>query len=224
MYQEHLNQLQVFINPLSTEELRDLLNNDDKVDEKIDAVLEILKAQKDSLFTENRSKAERNIEKEPQIIELKGKVAELNAEGKQCCEAVQDKLVQIKEKSGGVSQETALALLQTAAAESEEASEAIVKQFTDNEINVEAFLEEFLPARKTMHLRKLKAEKMQELMRRQSQQGGPNPAPRNIGGGPAYGNIASSGFYPAPRPPYGSGSGVPYPMGPMMPMPPPRPY
>lgn len=220
MYQEYLNQLHVSINPLSTEELKDLLHNDEKLDEKIDAVLEVLKAQKDSLFSENRSKAERNIEKEPQIIELKGKVAELNAEGKQCCEAVQEKLGQIKEKSGGVSQETALALLQTASAESEEASEVILKQFTDNEMTIEAFLEEFLPARKTMHLRKLKAEKMQELMRRQTQSG-PNPAPRNMGGGPAYGNIASSGFYPAPRPPYGS---VPYPMGNMMPMPPPRPY
>ncbi|KNC32801.1 hypothetical protein FF38_00244 [Lucilia cuprina] len=224
MYQEYLNQLQHSINPLSTDELKDLLNNDEKLDEKIDAVLEILKAQKDSLFTENRSKAERNIEKEPLIIELKGKVAELNEEGKQCCEAVQEKLALIKEKSGGVSQETALALLQTAAAESEENSEAIVKKFTDNEITVEAFLEEFLPARKVMHLRKLKAEKMQELMRHQAQTG-PNPAARNMPGiGPAYSNIPSSGFYPAPRPPYGSGSGVPYPMGPMMPMPPPRPY
>lgn len=218
MYQDYLNQLHVSINPLSSEELKDLLNNDEKLDTQIDSVLEILKAQKDSLFSENRSKAERNIEKQPQIVELKSKIAELNDEGKQCCEAVQEKLSQIKEKSGGVSQETALALLQTAAAESEEASDAIVKQFTDNEINVEAFLEEFLPARKTMHLRKLKAEKMQELMRPQAQTG-PNPAPRNIGGGPAYGNIPSSGFYPA----YGGG-GVPYPMGPMMPMPPPRPY
>ncbi|KAM7360980.1 vacuolar protein sorting 37B [Cochliomyia hominivorax] len=217
MYQEYLNQLQVSINPLTTEELKDLLNDDEKLDERIDAVLENLKVQKDSLFTENRSKAERNIEKEPQLIELKGKIAELNEEGKQCCEAVQEKLALMKEKSGSVSQETALALLQTAAAESEENSEAIVKKFTDNEINVEAFLEEFLPARKIMHLRKLKAEKMQELMRRQT--------PRNIGGmGPAYSNIPSSGFYPAPRPTYGGSGGVPYPMGPMMPMPPPRPY
>lgn len=223
MYQEYLNQLQVTISPLSTEELKDLLNDDEKLDEKIDAVLEELKVQKDSLFTENRNKAESNIEKEPQIIELKGKIAELNEEGKQCCESVQEKLAQLKEKSGGVSQETALALLQTAAAESEENSESTFNKFKDNEINVETFLEEFLPERKTMHLRKLKAEKMQELMRRQAQ-GAPNPAPRNMGGiGPAYSNIPSSGFYPAPRPPYGGG-GVPYPMGPMMPMPPPRPF
>ncbi|XP_073845818.1 vacuolar protein sorting 37B [Musca autumnalis] len=213
MYQEYLNQLQVTISPLSKDELNDLLNDDEKLDEKIDSVLEVLKAEKDNLFAENRSKAESNIEKEPKIIELKGKIAELNEEGKRCCEAVQERLAQIKEKSGGVSQETALALLQTAAAESEEASEEIVKKFTDNEITVEAFLEEFLAARKNMHLRKLKAEKMQDLMKRQAQSG------RNMPTGPAYSNIPSSGFYPAPR------GGVPYPVGgPMMPMPPPRPY
>lgn len=218
MYQEYLNQLQMSISPLTTEELKDLLNNDEKLDEKIDTVLEILKAEKDSLFTENRSKAESNIEMEPKIIELKGKIAELNEEGKRCCEAVQEKLAEIKEKSGGVSQETALALLQTAAAESEETSEEIVKKFTDNEIVVETFLEEFLSARKSMHLRKLKAEKMQELLRRQVQGSGPR-----MGAGPAYGNIPSTGFYPPPRLPYSAG--VPYPVGgAMMPMPPPRPY
>uniref|UniRef100_A0A1L8EE08 Putative vacuolar protein n=1 Tax=Haematobia irritans TaxID=7368 RepID=A0A1L8EE08_HAEIR len=215
MYQQFLNQLHVSISRLSKEELNDLHDDDEKLDTKIDAVLEVLKAQKDSLFVENRSKAESNIEKEPKIIELKGEIAELNEEGKRCCEAVQEKLAMIKEKSGGVSQETALALLQTAAAESEEKSEEIVKKFTDNEIAVEAFLEEFLNARMSMHLRKLKAEKMQDLMKRQAQGGG---GTRNV----AYSNIPSSSFFPS-RPPYGGG--VPYPVGgAMMPMPPPRPY
>lgn len=208
MYQEYFNQLQRTIAPLSTDELKDLLNDEEKLNEKVDEALEILKVQKDSLFADNRTKAEQNIEKEPQIVELKGKVNELLEEGRRCCEAVQEKLGQIKEKSGNVSQETALALLQTSAAESEEASEAIMKQFTEKEIDVEAFLEDFLAKRKTMHLRKLKAEKMQELIRKQAQ-------------GAAYSNIGgSSGFFPLPN----QFCATPYPMGPMMPMPPPRPY
>ncbi|XP_036324717.1 vacuolar protein-sorting-associated protein 37 homolog 2 [Rhagoletis pomonella] len=222
MYQEYLNQLQTSIAPLSSDELKDLLNDDEKLDEKVSEVLEGLKAQKDNLLIENRSKAESNIEKEPKIIELRGKVNELLEEAKQCCEAVQDKLAEVKEKSGNVSQETALALIQTAAAESEEATDALIKQFTDNEIGVEAFLDEFLAARKTMHLRKLKAEKMHELMRKQTQ-----AAQRgSIGGAmPAYGNLLpNSGFYPNPGVAGMGGGSVPYPLGPMMPMPPPRPY
>lgn len=105
-------------------------------------------------------------------------------------------------KSGSMSQDTALALLQTAAAESEEESENIVKQFMENEINVDTFLDSFQAARKTMHLRKLKADKMAELMR----SSGPNPG--------AFGHPG----YPV------SGS-VPYPTGPMaMPMPGFRPF
>ncbi|XP_067622743.1 vacuolar protein sorting-associated protein 37B [Eurosta solidaginis] len=222
MYQEYLNQLQRTIAPLSSDELKDLLNDDDKLDEKVSEVLENLKAQKDNLLAENRSKAESNIEKEPKIVELRGKVNELLEEAKGCCQTVQDKLAEVKEKSGNVSQETALALIQTAAAESEEASDALIKQFTEsNEIGVEAFLDDFLAARKTMHLRKLKAEKMQELMRIQTQ-----AAQRGSSGGmPAYANILhNSGFYPTPAGASGMGGGVPYPLAPMMPMPPPRPY
>uniref|UniRef100_W8CDV2 Vacuolar protein sorting-associated protein 37B n=2 Tax=Ceratitis capitata TaxID=7213 RepID=W8CDV2_CERCA len=222
MYQEYLNQLQISLAPLSSDELKDLLNDDEKLDEKVNEVLETLKTQKDNLLIENRTKAESNIEKEPKIIELRGKVNELLEEAKAHCEAVQEKLAEVKAKSGDVSQETALALLQTAAAESEEATEASIKQLTDNEIGVEAFLDDFLVARKTMHLRKLKAEKMQEIMRRQTQ-----AAQRGSIGNvmPGYGNLLpNSGFYPAPGLPGMGGGSVPYPLGPMMPMPPPRPY
>ncbi|KAH8403988.1 hypothetical protein KR215_007719 [Drosophila sulfurigaster] len=220
MYQEYLNQLQSSLFPMSSDQLKELLNNDDKLDDKVDEVLDSLKTQKVRVFEENRNRAEKNIEKEPQIIELRSKLAELTEEGRTSCAAVQELLTQIKEKSGGVNQETALALLQTSASESEEKTEECVKKFTDNEINVETFLEEFLSSRRMMHLRKLKAEKMQELIRKQSQ-----PQPQrssNIPAGmPAYGNLpgpgpAGSGFYPG---------NVPYPMmGMPMPMPPSRPY
>ncbi|KAL7727197.1 hypothetical protein ACLKA6_004462 [Drosophila palustris] len=213
MYQEYLNQLQSSLFPMSSDQLKELLNNDDKLDDKVDEVLESLKTQKVRVFEENRNRAEKNIEKEPQIIELRSKLAELTEEGRNSCAAVQDLLTQIKEKSGGVNQETALALLQTNASESEEKTEECVKKFTDNEINVDTFLDEFLTSRRTMHLRKLKAEKMQELIRKQS-------AGKRHSNIPAYGNLpgTGSGFYPS--------ASVPYPMmGPMMPMPPPsRPY
>lgn len=124
-------------------------------------------------------------------------------------------------KSGSTNPDTVLALLQTAAAESEEESEQIVKQFLDNEIAIDVYLDKFMSSRRTMHSRKLKAEKMTELVRNglsgsaSSQQqplqrpsfGSPYPAP------PVH---AGSGFYP-PMPNAGA---VPYPLGPVsMPMP-----
>lgn len=94
--------------------------------------------------------------------------------------------------------------------ESEEESEKFVKSFLENEVSLESFLDQFMVSRKTMHLRKLKVEKMKEIMR--------NPRSSYTGG-----------FFPANSigAPYSiTTGGVPYPLGPMpMPMPGiPRPF
>lgn len=113
--------------------------------------------------------------------------------------------------------------MQTAAAESEDASEAIVKQLMDKELSVEQFLEQFLAARKTMHMRKVKADKMDELARQMRQ----SAALSNGGSARPY-----SSFYPQSPPggaPYPMGGGsagaqAPYPRGPIMHMPQPGQY
>lgn len=58
--------------------------------------------------------------------------------------------------------------------------------------------------RKTMHLRKIKADKMKELIRQ----------PNIRGTGSPYPPAANTGFYPQLNPM--GGNGVPYPMGAMM--------
>lgn len=179
---------------LDSEKLKELYDNDEALDESVDYGLQGFIKFKDEHLEKNRTIAESNLAKEPVIIELKSRLAELNEEGKQCCESVQEKMTVLKNKRG---YETALALLQASAAESEESSEALVKKFTDNEISVDNFLEDFLNVRVQMHLRKLKAEKMQELLRSISVKDT---------------NIS----IPMPT------SSVPYPMLPTMPLLPPR--
>lgn len=85
----------------------------------------------------------------------------------------------------------------------------------DKELSIDEFLDQFLTSRKTMHLRKIKSEKMSDLLRQQLAQ--------QRGSTAAYPNI-NSNFYPTPPSnllPYSSaGSSMPYPMGPIhMPMP-----
>lgn len=104
-----------------------------------------------------------------------------------------------------------MALLQTAASESETKSEDIVNKLQEREITVDEFLEQFMVARKEMHMRKLKSEKMVDLIRQQQTSNRnimPNsPYPRPIY--PPAGNV-----YPS------AATGVPYPTGPYnMPMP-----
>lgn len=110
-------------------------------------------------------------------------------------------------KSNNISQDTALALLQSAAAEAEDESEKIYQQFLDKDIaSIDTFLDQFIVSRKKMHERKLKADKMIELMRNQSNRNSSFFNPSNV----------SSGGLPYPS----SGGAVPYPIGPAgMPMP-----
>lgn len=156
----------------------------------------------------NRAFAEENILQEPKIIELKATVNELAEEGKVLVNQVQDKINEYKSKSGNLSHDTALALLQSAAVEAEDASEKIFQQFLDKEeTNVSNFIDEFIESRKTMHDRKLKADKMVELGRNQGNRIGPQ-----------------NNFYPSPGanlpyPMNPQGGSAPYPMGPSMPMP-----
>lgn len=206
MYQEYINEVQSSLVLLSSDELKDLLNDEDKLAQKVDESIVKLESQKGYLLSENRNKAEANISKEPQLIEYRGKINDLLEEGKVLCTSIQEKVNLVKDKSGTSNPETALALLQTAAAEMEEESDNIAQQFNEKEIPVEEFYEKFLESRKTMHLRKFKAEKMAELMRTSRQ--------------PSNNSYNPSAFFPqANMVPYPTAGGVPYPTGPTMPMP-----
>uniref|UniRef100_A0A336LJE1 CSON006031 protein n=1 Tax=Culicoides sonorensis TaxID=179676 RepID=A0A336LJE1_CULSO len=206
MYQQYINQIQTSISCLTSDELKELLNNDDELERRVDEVLSSLENEKETMLNMNRSLAEENILQEPKIIELKATVNELAEEGKALVGQVQDKINDYKSKSGNLSHDTAQALLQSAAAEAEDESEKIFTQFLDKEItNVQSFIDQFIESRKKMHDRKLKADKMVELGR----QGGNRSIPHN-------------NYYPSPGGalPYPVNTGsTPYPMGYSMPMP-----
>ncbi|KYN50488.1 Vacuolar protein sorting-associated protein 37B, partial [Trachymyrmex cornetzi] len=105
------------------------------------------------------------------------------------------------DKSGTMTVDTALDLLQAAAAEIEEESEGIAQKFLAGDIEVDEFLDQFLSRRKLMHLRKVKVDKLREIIRK----GHSNSTP-------GYPTIASN--FPGLAP------SIPYPTGPVaMPMP-----
>lgn len=113
---------------------------------------------------------------------------------------------------GDMSLETALALLQTAASESEEQSETIAKKFLDGEIELDEFLDQFLTIRRLMHLRLVKAEKLSKLITSDPTF---NSVPNYVNAPPM--SINSNYF---PRIPAANANSVPYPTGPLnMPMP-----
>ncbi|EAA05988.4 vacuolar protein sorting-associated protein 37B [Anopheles arabiensis] len=221
MYQPYLQQAVQSLQTLSSDELRQLLEDDEKLDERVNEAVQSLESSKDLIIGENRSLAETNLNFEPKMVELRSRVQELAEECRTLGESVKEKSTQLASKSEKNNAETVLALLQTAAAESEEESEKIVKQLLDSELTVDAYVEQFMSIRKLMHSRKLKAEKMTELLRsnRHTTQRfdagyGPSSMPY-----PASEPARPGSFYVPPGMAAPS-TAVPYPVGPSsMPMP-----
>lgn len=105
-----------------------------------------------------------------------------------------------------------LDILKAASAESEEKSDKIAEDFLDSSLSMDEFLDQFKSVRMEMHLRKLKVDKMKELLR--SGGGARNGPPQmNYPGSNFYGPSShNSAPYPSMQP--GAGG------YPMMPMPP----
>lgn len=168
----------------------------------------MLDREKEVILSENRSIAEENVNKEPEIIERKSRISEHLEQGKTLCLSVQEQLTELKGKKGDKTPDTVLTLLRTAAAESEENSESLATKFQHSEITIEEYLEQFMHERKLMHARKMKSEKMQELIQKKAQ---------NFPMGLRFGGIPQPSMYP-PRPLPNMG-GVPYPPYPPTSMP-----
>ncbi|VVC99742.1 vacuolar protein sorting-associated protein 37B [Leptidea sinapis] len=191
---------------LNSDELKEMLNDDAKFDLVLKDVKQVKdwETEKEMIIASNRSLAEYNLSKEPELEKIKSEIQQESEVGESLCSHIQELLNEYKTKSAGISPDTTLALLQTASAETEEQSENIAQDFLSGKIDVDKFLEEFEPIRKIMHLRKFKAEKMSDLLR--------------SGGQNMYGNGFSKPYLPYPS--YNAPQNVPYPVGPLnMPMP-----
>lgn len=171
MYQQYFDQAKSAISYLPNAELEELLSNDEKLEERVNEVLRILDREKEKILSENRSVAEENVNKEPEIIERKSRISELLEQGKTLCLEVQEKLTELKEKKGDKTPDTVLTLLCAAAAQSEESSESIAAKLQHSDITIDEYLEQFMNERKLMHARKLKSEKMQEIISKKPQSG-----------------------------------------------------
>nr|XP_022905484.1 vacuolar protein sorting-associated protein 37B [Onthophagus taurus] len=155
---------------LNNDELDQILNDNSKTEALLHSLdqtyLKDISLEKETIIEQNRVLAEGNLAKEPQLVEGRQYVEKLSADGEELSNRVKEKYNQMRQQSGDVSLETALALLQTAASELEEDSENTTQSFLNGDIDLEQFLDQFLTKRKLLHLRQLKAEKMIKIISR----------------------------------------------------------
>nr|XP_033812711.1 vacuolar protein sorting-associated protein 37B isoform X2 [Geotrypetes seraphini] len=126
--------------------------------------VQCLQLSKEMILANNRSIAEENLLYQPQLDSLKAVVTQKYQELQALFDAYQIKKTKLDQQSSNASLETLLALLQAEGAKIEEETENMAETFLNGEIALDSFIDEYQSKRKLAHLRRVKIEKLQEIV------------------------------------------------------------
>ncbi|XP_013778997.1 vacuolar protein sorting-associated protein 37B-like isoform X2 [Limulus polyphemus] len=156
----------VLLQHSNTDELKRLLNEDLEVDRMINNLEQVknIKAEREILLASNKSLSEFNLGREPSLLETRRKLAKMYSDAMELKKEMQENKQKLDENGQQVSLDTILSMLQTSAAQSEEETEEMADRLLNGDIPIEDFIEKYLEKRKVAHLRRVKAEKMAELL------------------------------------------------------------
>ena len=182
---------------MTSDQLKEILNSEDKFEDFIKELpqMKALYNEKDMLLASNKSLAEYNLSQEPILRECKASLVEKYATAGKLGEEVKTLQAQLESKSGQVRPDTLLALLEAANQEAEEESDNLMETFLQDGGPVDLFLEDYQEKRKLAHLRRIKVDKMKELILKKSTPARVAPPPPQ--GYPGYGQPSSN---PLPYP------------------------
>merc|ERR1711953_735143 len=155
------------IQRMNKDELNELLNNEDEMDDYIKSLDQIknLYNEKEELMVANKSLAEYNLSQEPHLTAKKTKLTEKHREAIELVSAVKEAKSKLESKTGKIQPDSLYYLLEVDASKAESESDEIVNQYLDKTIeNTDDFLEQFLSLRKTMYMRRVKMDKMKEII------------------------------------------------------------
>lgn len=148
-------------------ELQELLDNEAQINDLISDNEEVKKiaVQRDTVMASNRSLAEYNLSQQPTLERKKQLLIEAYQSKALIQEEFNKNWQKLEALSSQHSPDTTLALLQASTAQAEEEAEKTADNFMDGEMNVEEFIQTFRSQKTTHHLRKIKSEKLSELLR-----------------------------------------------------------
>ncbi|XP_020825904.2 vacuolar protein sorting-associated protein 37B [Phascolarctos cinereus] len=151
---------------LSLVQLNELLEDEEQLTSMVQEMEETQNVQlnKEMTLANNRSLAEGNLLYQPQLDTLKASLTQKYQELQVLFEAYQIKKTKLDQQSSNASLETLLALLQTEGAKIEEDTENMAEKFLDGEVPLDSFIDEYQNKRKLAHLRRVKIEKLQEMV------------------------------------------------------------
>lgn len=158
---------------LSPGELQELLHSDDKMDQiiRLNETFQELQVDRDTLQTSNRSLAEESLARRPRLNNGKLQLAEKYRELSNLATTCWEKQSQLEARVQKHSLQTVQNLLHEEVARAEEHSEELLEKFMEGNVSLDDFLDSFQCTRKTYHIRRAQAEKMQEISEAKRQSG-----------------------------------------------------
>ncbi|XP_004646783.1 vacuolar protein sorting-associated protein 37C [Octodon degus] len=134
-----------------------------------------LQLEREMALATNRSLAERNLEFQGPLEISRSNLSDKYQELRRLVERCQEQKARLEKFSSALQPGTLLDLLQIEGMKIEEESEAMAEKFLEGEVPLEQFLEDFAAMRTLSHLRRVRVEKLQDVVRRPA---GDTPPPR----------------------------------------------
>uniref|UniRef100_A0A3Q0QWP5 VPS37C subunit of ESCRT-I n=1 Tax=Amphilophus citrinellus TaxID=61819 RepID=A0A3Q0QWP5_AMPCI len=156
---------------LSQSELQELLDSPERVESMALESDEIqnIQLEREMALASNRSLAEQNLDIKPRLESQKEVLVERYSQ----LEAVRETYRQhcsLKDgMAGQVSPEALFSRLQTEGSKTEAESEALADEFLEGSLPLDSFLDRFLSLRSLAHKRRVRIEKLQEILRQRSE-------------------------------------------------------
>ncbi|NXL37322.1 VP37C protein, partial [Glaucidium brasilianum] len=172
----------------TVEELRELQEDADEIERLALESQEVqeLQLEREMALAANRSLAEQNLKFQAPLETGRTDLSNRYEELQKLAERCKEQKAKLEKFSAAMHPQTLLDLLQVESQKIEEESEKMAEKFLEGEVPLETFLEQFSAMRKLSHLRRVRVEKLQEILRKleasrepgkDSQQQPPPPIP-----------------------------------------------
>ncbi|XP_067297324.1 vacuolar protein sorting-associated protein 37C [Pseudorasbora parva] len=151
---------------LSQSELQSLLDNSERVESMALESDEIqnIQLEREMALAANRSLAEQNLDMKPRLEKERERLVEKYTELEEVRDKYKQHCVLRDSIMGQVSPEGLLSRLQIEGANKEAESEVLADEFLEGSISLDSFLERFLSLRSLAHTRRVRIEKLQEIL------------------------------------------------------------
>ncbi|NXE98474.1 VP37C protein, partial [Menura novaehollandiae] len=195
----------------TVEELQELQEDSQEIERLALESQEVqeLQLEREMALASNRSLAEQNLKFQVPLESGRSDLSKKYQELQELAGRCREQKEKLEKFSAALQPQTLLDLLQVESQKIEEESEQMAEKFLEGEVPLETFLEQFSGMRKLSHLRRVRVEKLQEIVRKsegsqeraRDSQPPPPPTPPHVSADPTKPFPSGSPAFPLPYSP-----------------------